>query len=159
MLSRKMLRVAGALVFGSLMSSTSPILYFAHMASLSVRGIDMWRKTTTAPMSLSVTLVASLVLLMKFSGKAAPNPPFGLVQSKTWRYLPLIFAIHSSPIGGSTRVSTSARAVLNRPMSSAAAPAATPPTKPRRGVLGDICDMATSEAGGRRRTSDVRDDT
>jgi len=109
-----MFRVAGAFVFGSFTFSISPMWYFAQTASFSSNGIAKCRKTETAVMSASVTFVASFVLSMKFSGNAAPQPSLGLVLSKTWRYLPLIFATHASE-GGAVIDRTSALAVENRP--------------------------------------------
>ena len=69
MLSRKMFRVAKALVFGSLTLINSPILYFAHILSLSVSGIEKWRKTTTAVRSASVSFRALLRRIQEVEGE------------------------------------------------------------------------------------------
>src|SRR4029079_19105143 len=99
-------------------------------------------------MSLSETLSASLVLVLKFSGNAAPHPSLAVVQSKTWRYLPLMRSTHSSAKSADpAEPGSSALAVDQRLRTRPAVPTATLPRKPRRGVIEAGFNVESSGSG------------
>ena len=73
---KKMFRVAGAFVAGSVICANSPSLYFAQMASVYAIGIEKWRKPTTAFRSLSGVLYADFIVSSQFIAYASAKPEF-----------------------------------------------------------------------------------